>query len=273
VSRLAGSFDVTVVMPAYQAAEFISATLDTIAAQRYAPRAIVVVDDGSSDGTPQVVERFARAYAGPVTLLVNAHQGPGAARNAGVRAAATTWIAFLDSDDLWHPDKLAVVAAAIEARPDANLFCHNEVVRQLDGSERTTDYGAGYRADRPLPPQLYETNYFSTSAVVCRRDLILQVGGFDESLSSAQDYELWLRLSPSAVPVFVPQALGEYVMRAGNITTRRFWRRLRNLLVVKLRHRHKVVASRAVVSILRVTMLHLMGPVRTRVRQLLPRRA
>jgi glycosyltransferase involved in cell wall biosynthesis len=253
--------DISVVVPAFMSASYLMRTLESVGVQTVRPREIVVVDDGSRDGTADVAEAFARSQRGfPVRVLREPHRGPGAARNAGVRAAAGEWIAFLDSDDLWNPDKLAVVTAAMNAHPAANFFCHNETIVFLDGSTRDTDYAEGYDPRQPLPPQLYRRNFFSTSAVVCRRDDVLRCGGFDETLSSAQDYELWMRMSPVIVPVFIPRTLGTYVLRSGNITTSRFWRRLRNALRVKVRHRDKASLTAFAIESTKLTVLHLARP-------------
>jgi glycosyltransferase involved in cell wall biosynthesis len=264
--------DVTVIVPAYDAGRFIAQTLETVITQTAQPFEVLIVDDGSADATCDVVESFARAHPGcPVRLLREPHRGPGAARNAGVRAARTEWVSFLDSDDLWQPEKLATVIAAINEHPDANFFCHNETVRFLDGRERVTNHAANFSYEKPVPPQLYRQNFFSTSAVVCRRDLVLRWKGFDEGLTSAQDYELWLRMSPDLRPVFVSEALGTYVLRSGNITTTRFWRRLRNAISVKRRHRQKVGVGRYVYETSRVITLQLGGPARAFAMRLLKR--
>ncbi len=267
-----GGAEITVIIPAYQAESFLPATLAAVGAQTVQPAEIIIIDDGSTDGTVSVAQSFSAAHRGaPVRVLREPHRGPGATRNAGIFAARTEWLAFLDSDDIWQPDKLRVVSDAIERRPDANLFCHNEVIRLRDGTERVSDYSAGFREELPVPIQLYLENHFSTSAVVCRRDLVLAHQGFDETLSSAQDYELWLRMSPDLTPVFIPQALGTYVLRQGNITTTRFWRRLRNALRVKHRHRDKVGFPTYAYATTRVMALHLAGPLRSLGRRALPR--
>jgi hypothetical protein len=146
-------------------------------------------------------------------------------------------------------------------------------VRLLDGSERLADYGASFSHDEPVPQQLYRENCFSTSAVVCRRDLVLRWHGFDEGLTSAQDYELWLRMSPDLRPVFIRKVLGTYVLRVGNITMTRFWRRLRNAVSVKQRHRDKVGVGRYVYETSRVVTAYLAAPARSFARRLLNRGA
>lgn len=267
------SLDITVIVPAYQAEAFLANTLASVAKQTKRPLELIVVDDGSTDLTCKVAESFAQAHSElSVRLLREPHRGPGAARNVGIRAANSQWIAFLDADDLWHPVKLAKMADAIQAHPKANLFCHNETVRWLDGTERAMDYSAGFSVGKPIPRQLYQNNHFSTSAVVCQRDLVLRWNGFDETLTSAQDYELWLRISPDLVPVFVPEVLGTYVLREGNITTTRFWKRLFNILRVKHKHRTKGGAALYAYSILRATFSHMVTPFRAGIKGLLERR-
>jgi glycosyltransferase involved in cell wall biosynthesis len=264
--------DITAVVPAYQAEAFLAETLATVASQSEVPFELIVVDDGSTDGTCDVVESFTKAHLQiPVRLLRQPHRGPGATRNAGVWAARSEWIAFLDSDDLWHPEKLARLADAIRSNPTANLYCHNEIARGLDGSEQEVDYSVGFRHDKPVSTQLYRRNYFSTSAVICRRELVLRWGGFDETLTSAQDYELWLRMSPDLVPIFVRETLGTYVLREGNISTTRYWRRLLNLWNVKHRHRAKGSVALFVYLALRDTLVHIAVPLRNGIR-LLPKR-
>ncbi len=234
---------VSVVIPAYQAEGFIAATLATVAAQTILPREVIVVDDGSSDNTCAMVEAFSHDNPQlPLRLLREPHRGPGAARNAGVQAATGMWIAFLDSDDLWELTKLERVAEASRRNPEANFLCHNEMHQKLNGSVNTINYSKGYRADCSLPKQLFVRNRFSTSAVLCHRELILSCGGFDTTLANAQDYELWLRMSCSLKVSFVSEVLGTYVDRTGNITSGRAWRRFLNVARILHRHRKKVSA-------------------------------
>lgn len=253
--------EITVIIPAYNAARFLRRTLDSVAAQQVQPAAIVVADDGSSDDTVAVAELFAAEHLGCVTrVLREPHRGPGAARNAAVRAATTPWLAFLDSDDLWNPDKLAVVLAEMAVHPEVNFFCHDQTIRFLDGTSRVTNLAAAFDPARPITHQLWQANRFMTSAVVCRRELVVAAGAFDETLKSAQDYELWLRMSPTIVVRFISRALGEYIERRGNISTTKFWRQLRNLWRVKHRHRDKVSALMYVRVLTYATLFHLAQP-------------
>jgi teichuronic acid biosynthesis glycosyltransferase TuaG len=231
---------ISVVIPAYQAGPFIAATLDSVVAQTFAPAEVLIVDDGSVDNTCFIVEEFAERFPSlNIILIKGMHKGPGAARNIGVKRASSTWIAFLDSDDIWFPDKLEMVAAAIALNPTANFFCNNEIIASNGDARTLVDYSRLYNFHLPLPGQLFRHNLFSTSAVVCKKEDVLAVGGFDETLSSAQDYELWLRMSTSIVPVFIKKPLGLYVVREGNISTTRHFKRMLNILKVMYRHRSK----------------------------------
>ncbi|MDO8341568.1 MAG: glycosyltransferase [Cellvibrio sp.] len=249
--------NVSVIIPVYEAASFIVGTLETVAAQTLLPLEVVIIDDGSSDNTCDVIEAF--SHATPhlnIRLLREPHRGPGAARNTGVVAANGDWIAFLDSDDLWKPQKLERMAVASQSMPDANFLCHNEIHRYLDGSEHVVDYFLGYHLDRSLPEQLYKNNRFSTSAVICRKEPILSCGGFDNTFPNAQDYELWLRMSPRIKVLFVTEVLGVYVDRTGNISSGRAWRRFKNVVRVLYRHRLKVGLYTRIMTLSRLLLSH-----------------
>jgi len=232
---------VSVVIPAFNAGKFICETLKTIAEQTILPCEVIVVDDGSSDNTVTVVEEFSKNNPNlNMRILHEPHNGPGAARNAGVQASKGIWIAFLDSDDHWEPTKLERMAKASVQVPEANFLCHNEIHHMLNKSTQEIDYSKGYDPNRSLVDQLYICNRFSTSAVMCRRELIIKSGGFDISLPSAQDYELWIRMSENLRVLFVKEVLGSYIDRTGNISSSKYWHRYIIYHRVLYRHRDKV---------------------------------
>lgn len=220
---------ISVVCPTYNSAAYVADTIQSVLNQTVSPLEFIVSDDGSSDNTVAVVEHLVKYAPCTVQILRNPHQGPGAARNSGIRAAKGEWIAFLDSDDRWKSDKVGCVLQAILEHPEANFFCHNEEHIFLNGSSKALDYGSHYKVNVSLPYQLFRGNLFSTSAVVCRRDLLLGHGLFDEELSSAQDYELWIRISPFIEVHFISDVLGYYVDRRGNISSTKAIKRLINL--------------------------------------------
>ena len=183
--------DVTVITPAFNNAATIGRALASIAAQQVRPVEAIVVDDGSSDGTVAAVRAMAAAMNG-VRLRVfrQANSGAGAARNRAVAAASTKWLALLDADDEWLPAKLA---RSIEVSEPADLVmsCHNLWGIGADGEHRIDSRAAW--AGHPDPYRaLFLRGFISSSTVLVRRDAVVAVGGFDATLRSAQDYELWL---------------------------------------------------------------------------------
>jgi len=256
---------ISVVMPTYQSALFINNTLQSIVKQTVIPSQVIIVDDGSTDNTCSIIEEFSKTYPElNLELIRSSHKGPGASRNIGVQRATSQWIAFLDSDDLWFPNKLEICLQAIRENQKNNFFCHNETIKAEDGSVALLDYSRLYSTGKPLTEQLFRVNLFSTSAVVCKRNIILDAGCFDETLSSAQDYELWLRMSPKLSPYFIRQVLGTYVIRDGNISTTRHFRRLKNIWHVLSRHRTKAQNFFVFLYIfLRVSLSHIAGIIRS----------
>jgi glycosyltransferase involved in cell wall biosynthesis len=145
-----------------------------------------------------------------------------AARNAGWRAARAPWVAFLDADDLWFPDKLSTAASALAAVPSAGWFFSDGAFRTLTG-ETHRSWLAAYAelpepyAGRPIA-ELIEVNFILTSSVIVRRDLLEATGGFDERLSHAEDVDLWIRLARRAPATASRRSLVRYQHRHGGLT-------------------------------------------------------
>jgi glycosyltransferase involved in cell wall biosynthesis len=234
---------ISVVCPVYNSKNYVRQTIDALFAQVHLPYELIVVDDGSSDGTSEFLQAYVASLGTQVefVLLRNEHRGPGAARNAGIARARGNWIAFLDSDDIWLPDKLAKVTQCLKQFPGINFVCHHEEFVRIDGTRRVLAYAQEYRPELPLSVQLYRTNLFSTSAVVCQRELLQRNGVFDESLMSAQDYELWLRLSPHIRLKFMEVVLGQYIERSGNVTSGNIYLRMINELRIAFLYRNLVM--------------------------------
>lgn len=211
---------VSVVIPAYNAADFIERTLDTVRAQTFDRYEAIVVDDGSTDPTPDVVRAYFARHGMKGRILRQENRGQGAARNAGMRAAKGAYIALLDSDDLWYPEKLAAVIAEFDRHPDADLICHDEQIRRDDTivrvSRRRSPRGNLYEA------LLFDGNLLSPSATVVRLGPALAVGGFDERREyiTVEDYDFWLRFSGRGRIRFLPRVLGEYVLREASTSRR-----------------------------------------------------
>lgn len=246
---------ISVICPTFNSSAFIEKTLATVFFQSLPVYEIIVSDDGSTDGTLDIVENIFKEQGSQFKckLLKNSHLGPGAARNAGIRSAQGDWIAFLDSDDLWFPEKIKEVMIVINKHSDINFICHNENrVSQKKGIRSVIEYHARYQVDISLFKQLYYSNIFSTSAVVCRKSLLLENGLFDVSLMSAQDYELWLRLSQHIKLHFLSHILGEYLERNGNITSGSMLMRIRNEIKIAYKYKNKVSTIEILIRLFRI---------------------
>lgn len=174
---------------------------------------VIIVNNFSSDDTEQVVADFADDR---IRLVNFANHGViAASRNHGIALATCEFVAFLDSDDTWQPQKLERCLDRLAEGFD--LVCHGERWIRDGAGSRDVLYGPEHRAT--FDALLFEGNCISTSAVVVRRDWLARVGGFDESraLVTAEDYHLWLRLAQAGARVgFVHEILGEYRIHAGN---------------------------------------------------------
>lgn len=184
---------VSVIIPTYNRADLIGATLDSVLAQTYPHIEVLVADDGSTDDTAAVVA----GYGERVTFLPLPHVGlPAAARNAAIARARGAYLAFLDSDDLWLPDKLARQVTALEAYPDAGL-CGTDalVLREGEGEPRDRLLVPGAAASGRVLPRLLADNFLINSSVLLRRAVFDQAGPLSEEplLRALEDYDLWLR--------------------------------------------------------------------------------
>lgn len=191
--------DVTVVIPVHDREAALHTALRSVLAQTLVPVSIVVVDDGSNDGSAAVAEQY------PVTLVRHERpRGSGAARNSGIAVAETTWIAFLDSDDSWLPEHLATVASEL----GEHTFVTTPMV---DSFGR----GRGNVTGRPqlvTPSSLFfPENIVCTSTVVARRRSIDAVGGFSD-LPRAQDLDLWVKLLDVGTAIALPTPTARYTV-------------------------------------------------------------
>lgn len=205
--------DVTVVIPTHNRAALLSSTLRSVLWQTSVSFDVIVVDDGSpGDATAEVVSGLRDPR---VTLLRNAHsQGVSAARNRGIEAATSPWIAFLDDDDLWAPDKLR--GQLDGAFPQQRGWGTTGVVA-VDDELRVVGGGPLPKAD-VIAQQLPVRNLVlaGSSTVVVNADLLRRVGMFDTSLRHTPDWDLWIRLGQASRPAIVDRPLVAYRFHAGN---------------------------------------------------------
>jgi glycosyltransferase involved in cell wall biosynthesis len=216
-------------MPAYNTADTIEASIRSVLAQTRADFELVVVDDGSTDGTAAVVEALAADMR--VRLLRQENRGAAAARNAALAAGRGHYFSFVDSDDLWLPNYLEAMAAVLEPAPARVGFAYTDawMLHDVTGQIGKNTAMTAMRPPREPPAsagelllELIDRNFVYNS-VTARRDVFDQVGNFEETLRAAIDYEMWLRIAAKGyVAVSPPGPLAVFrCYRSGSIMSDR----------------------------------------------------
>jgi glycosyltransferase involved in cell wall biosynthesis len=201
---------VSVIIPAYNAEAFLGETLDSVLAQTYPNLEIIVVDDGSTDATPQLLEK----YSDRIRVLRQANAGQAAARNYGARESQGELLAFLDSDDLWDPDKIARQVALLDRFPEAlAVYCDH---RAIDAQGQPLASNAALAHPRPsgdiLRALLLGPCIITPGLVLLRCTAFDAAGGFDDSplMRGHEDYAIWLRLATQGSFIYSPDTLISY---------------------------------------------------------------
>ncbi len=258
---------ISVVIPAWNAAATLPATLDSVLGQDYPRLEVIVADDGSTDATGDIV----RGYGDRVVHLPGEnHGGPSRPRNRGLARATGDLVALFDSDDLMAPGKLSAAARVLNDFPEADLlFTDFRVIdaedRELAPSvlahyqsfrsavERTRTADVGLISGEKLFIELMRANFIGTSSVVFRREAVIEVGGFDEALRNADDRDLWFRLARGgSVFAFLDRIMHSYRSLPGGVTGRGA-RRLPGSLRV-LKRQEKYIRSREARGVWRKAM-------------------
>ena len=180
---------VSVIIPTYNRGWIIKEAIDSVLAQDHKEFELIVVDDGSTDHTSDVLD----FYRKDIKVISQKNKGVSAARNRGIAEASGKFIAFLDSDDLWLSQKLSVQIEFFNQTPDA-LICQTEEVWIRNGLRVNPKKRHKKPSGMIFEPSL-ALCLVSPSAVMMRRSLFEKVGGFDETLPACEDYDLWLRIS------------------------------------------------------------------------------
>lgn len=204
---------VSVIIPTYNRASTLKRTVDSALAQTYRPLEVIVVDDGSTDGTEAVI----RSYGDRIRGILQPNGGPSAARNTGAKAASGEWLAFLDSDDVWKPEKIArQVDLVTRAGVRVDCCMCNAAIIDEDGATGATTFGAsgvlgelseGYWLN---PGPLIATRFILFNQVaLIRSEAFRDAGGFKPELRLLEDHDLAFRLSVAGPWAFVADPLVE----------------------------------------------------------------
>jgi len=202
---------VSVVIPVYNGERYLADAIQSVLDQTYQNFEVIVVDDGSTDGSAEVAKRFGEA----IRYVHQANGGVCKARNTGIAAARGVYLAFLDQDDLWLPDKLATQVAYLDGHPEVDaVYCQCEVTG--DGWLRAGLYYAVPVKDDVLG--IMSGTCLLMTASMFRRKVLRKIGGFDEALigAGAEDIDLTLRLTEIAQIAYLPQIMAVYRVHATN---------------------------------------------------------
>jgi len=192
---------VSIIIPTYNCQQYIAQAIDSIRSQCYKNIEIIVIDDGSTDNSAKIAEQ----YGEPVKVIHQTNQGPAAARNRGVAESSGEFIAFLDGDDLWLPNKLAPQIRLLQDHPDIDIAygAFRKWAADNNGEypppEQFISGGDNSELDIALSGWIYHKllldNYIHIITAVIRRSLFNELGGFNESFQTGEDYDFWLRAS------------------------------------------------------------------------------
>ena len=214
-----GFADVSVIVAAYQAAGTVERALASIAAQTTKPVEVVVVDDGSTDGTFEAAQACEPRMNGIRLLVVrlDSNRGAGAARNRAIEESSGATLAFLDADDEWLPEKLARSMAHLEGS-DHCLVAHDYWTGEGDAAQHH-DCVRRFREGPDPFSALYRKGYIPSCSVVAPREKVIAAGGFDPGLRNAQDFDLWLAMTRDPKETFLVfgKPLLRYHMGEGGI--------------------------------------------------------
>ncbi len=183
---------VSVIIPAYNAGKYIAETMDSVLVQTYSDFEIIVVDDGSKDQTVSIVKQFKIKYPEKVKLIQKENGGPASARNAGIKVAVGEYIAFIDADDLWLPQKLEKQVRYFETQPSQVGIVYTDA-RSFDKD--------GIWINKYYPKfngKIYKellNSMLPNLSVMVRKECFQNVGYFEEALDIIEDHDMWLRIS------------------------------------------------------------------------------
>lgn len=180
---------VSVIVPAYNCDKYVAAALESIFNQTYKKLEVIVINDGSTDNTRSVLEKFGDR----IVLIDQKNSGPATARNRGLEKATGSYVAFLDGDDLWEPNKLAEQIAVLEKNPDVALVYSN-LEHFYEGTDKRIKGPSVLPSGFVLDKLLVES-FIALPTVVVRAEVIKEIGGFDESLYTAEDLNLYLKIA------------------------------------------------------------------------------
>ncbi|SEG41180.1 glycosyltransferase family 2 protein [Vibrio hangzhouensis] len=247
---------ISIIIPNYNCLDFLPACLNSIDEQVGVEKEVIIIDDGSTDGSLEYIQELMNTRTD--LILVRGHRvGPGAARNLGVEVATGDYLAFLDADDTWTADKLSKQVRFMAQHPEVSLsFTNYEHINsaqeliipcfdywpEFQQYVKNREDNGEYQRLIDATSILFKENIVGTSSVMCRRDAYLDVGGFDTTLPSASDWDLWLKLSEVGEVGFTSAIQMYYLMREGSVSSN-IPKRIEAMKIIAERHMSEASAQ------------------------------
>ncbi|MEO7426458.1 MAG: glycosyltransferase [Fibrobacteria bacterium] len=212
---------ISVVIPAFNAEKFLPETLESVLGQTFRDLEIIVVDDGSTDGTLETARGYSLRYPDRIRCVHQENRGVAAARNHGARESRGDILAFLDADDTWLPEKLAEQMAFWEANPTCGLVYADAYAMSEDGRLGRTMMQLKHPRSGSIFPFLLGENFVSIPTALVKKEFYLKAGGFieDRALMGTEDHHFWLKVALHCPGGFLAKPLACYRFRQGSLSS------------------------------------------------------
>lgn len=231
---------VSVLMPVFNGGPFLAEAIESALAQKYRSFELVIVDDGSTDGSGEIASAYGRRLPEQIRMVQQANAGLPAARNRAMGMARGEYFALLDADDRWRPEHLELAMAAFDSDPDVGLVHGN--IRRIDAHGRPIDVPQRRWSREPDPfvALALRREHVACPTAVFSRDCVLSVGGFDAQFTGlgCEDRDLWLRIAERYRVRYLDVVMADYRMHAGGMS-----RQQRLMAAARLRLLNKVGLS------------------------------
>lgn len=208
---------ISVIMPCYNAVATLERTLASVMDQSYQNFKLYAVNDGSTDHTLDILQQYSKQYPDKIHVVSQPNQGQTKAKNTALDLVKGEFIAFIDSDDVWEPEKLAEQLLVFECHPHVGL-CYTDGYYLNELDQKTGAVGVEPSMQGRCLPRLLMGNAIVASSVMIRQTLIREVGGFDEQFTACENWELWCRISSVSDLFAITQPLTGYRRHANNMS-------------------------------------------------------
>jgi len=224
---------ITIIMPCYNAAPHVEQAARSVLDQTYAEIELIVVDDGSTDSSTDIVKHLVTEHPDKIRLIHQDQQGPYVARNLGLAQSSGEFVAFLDADDWWREDFLEKLYTALTTNRNAALAYCGWQNTGLEGNRGEPYIPPDYEMEGKSERFLRAASPWPIHAALVRRHAIDEIGGFQTYLPTCMDYDFWLRIGMAHPIVLVPEVMAFYRHHQGGQIISKQWRQAQNVWTVK----------------------------------------